>query len=514
MTNKNTHPDGYQALLQNIVEGVPIRIFWKDRNLRYLGSNTLFAQDAGLAGPDELIGKTDFEMGWKAQAEAYRADDMRVIESGIPQLGFEEPQTAPDGRTVWLRTSKVPLRDGEQNIIGILGIYEDITAHKLAEQNRLRLTRALRLLSKCNMVLVHAVSEQGLLDEICRLIVETGGYRMVWVGFAEQDAARSVRPVAQSGFEEGYLDKANITWADTERGRGPTGTAIRTGLPQVNHDFANNPALVPWRADALRRGYQSSSSLPLKDAAGTFGALTIYSPEHPAFNADEMELLEELAGDLAFGIVSLRMRKAHDELMRKVAQGFAATTQAISTTVEMRDPYTAGHQRRVAALVVAIARELGLPEDEIRGIELASLVHDIGKIQIPAEILSKPSRLNEIEYALIKEHAQAGYEILKGIDFPWPIAQVILQHHERLDGSGYPNGLRGEEILLWARIIAVADTIEAMSSHRPYRPGLGVQAALEEIERNRGVLFDRNVADTALRLFREQGFVLDNLPGI
>lgn len=181
---------------------------------------------------------------------------------------------------------------------------------------------------------------------------------------------------------------------------------------------------------------------------------------------------------------------------------------ALGATVEMRDPYTAGHQRRVADLATAIARQLHLPEEQIAGLALASVVHDIGKIRIPAEILSKPGRLSDLEFSIIKEHSQTGYDILKSIDFPWPLAQSVYQHHERCDGSGYPRGLKGDEILLEARILAVADVVEAMISHRPYRAGLGVDAALEEISRGRGVRYDPAVVDVCLALFRTQGYAL------
>jgi putative nucleotidyltransferase with HDIG domain len=184
----------------------------------------------------------------------------------------------------------------------------------------------------------------------------------------------------------------------------------------------------------------------------------------------------------------------------------AATVQALVSTLEMRDPYTAGHQRRVATLAVAIARELGVPPDAIEGIELAAMVHDVGKVQVPAEILTKPGKLTALEYQLVQVHAQAGYEILKGIDFPWPVAQMVGQHHERMNGSGYPNQLSGDAILLGSRIIAVADVVETMMSHRPYRPALGQEAALVEIDTGRVSLFDPGVVDACLRLFRDQGF--------
>ena len=205
-------------------------------------------------------------------------------------------------------------------------------------------------------------------------------------------------------------------------------------------------------------------------------------------------------------------KKAEQELKEswnRLHRALEGTIQAISTTIEMRDPYTAGHQRRVARLAEAIALETALPETRVEGLKLAAEIHDIGKIYVPAEILSKPTKLTELEYTIIKTHPQAGYEILKNIEFPWPIATIVLQHHERIDGSGYPGGLKGDDILLEARILAVADVVEAMSSHRPYRPAFGLDMALKEIQANRGLLYGPEEVDACLRLFTEKGFSLD-----
>jgi len=183
------------------------------------------------------------------------------------------------------------------------------------------------------------------------------------------------------------------------------------------------------------------------------------------------------------------------------------TIQAISMIVEARDPYTSGHQVRVAKLSSAIARELGLSEDHIRGIRMAALIHDIGKINVPAEILSKPTRLNDIELSMVRAHPQVGYNILKTIDFPFPVEKVVLQHHERLDGSGYPNGLSGDDIILEARILGVSDVVESMASHRPYRPAMGIEAALARIRQEKGTCFDPSVVDACVDLFQNKGFV-------
>ena len=205
-------------------------------------------------------------------------------------------------------------------------------------------------------------------------------------------------------------------------------------------------------------------------------------------------------------VAAKKMALAALHASTELQESLEESIRAIANTVESRDEYTAGHMRRVGQLATAIARELGLSEETIHGIELASTIHDVGKISIPVEILTKPVKLSKVEYLLIQTHVAAGYDIIKNIKFPWPIARIILQHHERMDGSGYPNGLKGEEILIGSRIIAVADVIEAMASRRPYRFELGIEAALAEIRQGRETLYDPAVVDACVRLFEEKNF--------
>jgi len=206
------------------------------------------------------------------------------------------------------------------------------------------------------------------------------------------------------------------------------------------------------------------------------------------------------------GVVNLHDVTERRRGEQRLLKSMEGAISAIAAAAELRDPYTAGHERRVADLAAAIGRELGLPEERVHGVHLAGVVHDIGTIHIPAEILVKPARLSEIELAMIRTHCQAGHDVLRNIDFPWPIARIVLQHHELLDGSGYPLGLKGEEILLEARILAVADVVEAMVSHRPYRPAAVTDAALAEIVMKRGGQLDPRAVDACLRLFREKGY--------
>ena len=204
-------------------------------------------------------------------------------------------------------------------------------------------------------------------------------------------------------------------------------------------------------------------------------------------------------------LVAERTEKLQDTLnhLQKILEG---TIQAIARTVESRDPYTAGHQKRVTQLATAIAKELDMDGHRLEGLKMAGVIHDLGKISVPAEILIKPGRITETEFGLIKVHPQVGYDILKDIDFPWAIAQIVLQHHEKMDGSGYPQALSGDDILMEARILCVSDVVEAMASHRPYRAALGINVALEEISKNKGVLYDPDVVGACLKLFSENAF--------
>ncbi len=389
--------------------------------------------------------------------------------------------------------------------LGRIWYFHDITERVAIQRTLRRLNRTLLTLSRGNEVVVRAKSEPELLSEMCHVVVEAGAYRMAWIGMVRHDTAKSVVPVAWAGEICRYLENAKITWADEPRGAGPHGRAVRSGEPQVTQNIAADPSMAPWQDAARECEFASSVVLPLNDASGVFAILTIFSQEVDAFNSEALKLLRELADDLAYGCLSLRDHAARDEAIDRWRLSLESTVGALANTVEMRDPYTAGHQHRVAQLAVALARELAVPEPEIQGIFLAGIIHDIGKIDIPSEILNKPGKLTDLQFKLIQTHARSGYEIVKDVDFPWPIAQALLQHHERLDGSGYPQGLKGEAILPEAKILAVADVVEAMMSHRPYRPALGLDAALAEIQKGRGKLYDAAAVDACIRLFKEKG---------
>jgi PAS domain S-box-containing protein len=692
--------------------------------------------------------------------EAFRSFNESVFRGNQGIFQFEI--IGLKGTRRWLETHAVLLRNPSDGTPIQLAVTRDITERKQAEKEIAGVNRALQMLNNTNQALIHIADEATLLTEVCRIAVEVGDYRLAWVGFAEHDEAKTLRPVAHAGFDSGYIESAKVTWADNERGRGPGGIAIRTGQPCMARNIPLDPAFAPWREAAIKRGYKSIIALPLISNGQTFGVMGIYSVDTDAFNTNEVEILKEMADDLAFGITALQTRaerelaeetlekerkrmevilsaldtglslinpdmtiawtnqkvremfpgrepvgqvchvfyesraticdgcgtlrafkdgniceseqlvpatgrwyyiisqpikdktgrvvsvlegitniterKRAEEALRNselkyrnifenaiegiyqstvegrfitanaafanmagydspeeiiesikdigtqlyvhpedrkrflkireekgFVEGFevefqkkdgstfwvvinalavkdeqgkilyteglieditvrkhaeeqlqqtieslrkavGTTIQVLVSAVESRDPYTAGHQLRVANLACAIATEMGLSQEKIDGIRMAGSIHDVGKLSIPAEILSKPTKLTNIEFSLIKEHSLIGYEMLKNVESPWPLAQIVYQHHERMDGSGYPRNLKGDEIIMEARIMAMADVVEAMASHRPYRPGMGIEAALEEIEKNKGVLYDNAVADVCLRLFREKGY--------
>ena len=459
-------------------------------------------------GKEEVLGQNMHDLLAPIRYhEAYKKGwlDFRQLGSGaVVNKTFEMDALHKNGQEfpVELSISATPIKDSWHAV----GIVRDITERKLAEVALQRSNRFLRTLSRCNETLVHATIEKELLQDMCRVVVELGEFSLAWVGYREDQGL--IRPVAQFGENvQAYLGEISINCQDEDGACRPTVLAMRTGGTQVVQDISGVDNCTDWKDRALSCGYRSAIALPLRVSGEVIGTLNIYSADVSAFGEQEVSLLSELAGDLGFGIATLRVRAARDEDANKLERALENTIQAIATTIDARDPYTAGHQRRVAQLAAALAREMGMSEQRIVGVMRGAEIHDIGKIYIPSEILSRSGRLSAPEFGLIKIHPQVGYDIVKDIDFPWPVAAMILQHHERLDGSGYPHGLTGDEqIIAEARILAVADVVDAMVSHRPYRPALGLDAALAEIQKNRGILYESEVVDACQCLFREKGF--------
>lgn len=256
--------------------------------------------------------------------------------------------------------------------------------------------------------------------------------------------------------------------------------------------------------------FEAHLNIPILYGSSRVGNLNLYSDKIDAFGQDERKMLGKLAGDIAYGFYILQLKKERDCALESHRDSLLKTIEAFVQTMKKRDPYTAGHQQRVTELAVAIGEKMGLDKNRIEGLRLGAMVHDIGKINVPGEILNRPGKITRYEFEIIKPHSQLGYDIIHGLDFPWPVEKMILQHHERIDGTGYPNGLKRDEIIIEAKIIAVADVVEAISSHRPYRVALGIQAALAEIKGRRGSSFEEGIVDICVELFEKKEFQWKN----
>jgi PAS domain S-box-containing protein len=401
-----------------------------------------------------------------------------------------------DGQTRWVSDTTILFKDATGKLLSYDGVIKDISERKRAELRIKHLNRILRTISACNQDLVRARSEQDLLTAVCRNIVNIGGYLLAWITYP----GAQNRVVAHFGDETVFQGHADLDQAHEQH------CLVLKALQLRQSRVCNRLTDDPENFDQLQQlSVNAILALPLlKDAM--LGVLTICSATPDAFDADELSLMEELAANLAYGIEALRIGEERDRYVTQLSHAMKNTVTAIARTLEIRDPYTAGHQQRVTELSVAIGQEMGLKAEILEALYFGAMIHDIGKICVPAEILSKPGAITKAEFQLIKSHPETGFDIVQGIELPWKVTELIAQHHERLDGSGYPKGLKGDEISLEARIVAVADVIDAMSSHRPYRPALGFEAALAEILHGRGTHYDPVVVDACLVLFRDKGF--------
>ncbi|MGD0280116.1 MAG: PAS domain S-box protein [Smithella sp.] len=362
---------------------------------------------------------------------------------------FEGRVTIQSGEIIWFQGLATPTRQKDKVIFD--GILLDITERKQAEEKFHKI-----FMTSPDCIAITRMKDGFILD--------------VNMGFEEITGWKRSNAIGRTSYEINF-------WSDATD-RNFMINELRSGRDILHREFEFR------RSDgSVRAGIYSARSINIDGETCLIFILQDVT-EHKQMNAELQHTLDSL-------------RKA-----------FGTTIQVMISAIEMRDPYTAGHQKRCADIARAIATEMGFAQEKIDGIRMVGTIHDIGKLSIPAEILTKPTKLTRIEFSLIKEHSVSGYEMLKDIESPWPLAEIIYQHHERMNGTGYPRKLKGNEILIEARIMAVADVVEAMSSHRPYRAALGIEAALEEIEKNKGTLYDNTVVDACLRLFRGKGYKL------
>lgn len=451
--------------------------------------------DSLLGVPAEtLIGISLFDLVRPSDMERARRLWSQRVTTTAPMEAEDFWMERPGGGWICLNL-KVTNHLDDPTVAGIVVAVRDVTETRNRDSAR-------DVMAASNGALMIARSEDDLFGQICEIVVADDTYHLAWVGITDTAKPLGFRVLTAGGAAGAYLDAVERAFAGKPQ-RGPVQEVLETNAPYVVQDVERMPDSSPFRRLLLDHGHQSFVLLPLRFGEGDFGVLAIYSTRTNAFGDNAIQVLEMLAGNIVYGITAIRTREGQDSYRVRFEASLEAAVRAIATAAELRDPYTAGHQRRVADLARAIATALGIDADLVTGIGVAASIHDIGKLVVPAEILAKPGRLSGIEFELVKQHSQAGYDILDRIDFPWPAAEMVLQHHERLDGSGYPNGLRGDDIGVGGRIIAIADVVEAMSSHRPYRPGLGIDAALKVIADGRGKVFDSDGVDACLQLFRD-----------
>ena len=448
----------YRSLFENNLSGLAYQKLLVDEENRpidyvYLEVNDAFKKLSGCE-PEHMIGRkvTDLVPGIRS----WNPDPISVYgRVALTGEGASFEQHAED-MDVWYSVSAYSPARGY-----FVTQYADITERKKSEEELIRLRKAVESSGE----VIFLTDREGIITYVNPEFTRVYGYS------AEEVVGKRTPRVLKSGLmkPEDYA----LFWA-----------VILSGQT-VKGEFANKTK------DGRLLNVEGSANPIVDERGGIIGFLSV-----------QRDITKRKATELAL-----------QGSLEKLHRTMEGAVQAMALIVEMRDPYTAGHQQRVARLSYAIAEEVGLAQEQAEVIRLAGIVHDIGKISIPAEILSKPGRLSEIEFNLVRAHCETGHGILSTIEFTWPIAQIVLQHHERIDGSGYPAGLTRDEIALDARILGVADVVEAMASHRPYRAALGIDEALAEISKNRGILYDPGASDACLRLFREKGFRLTQQAG-
>jgi PAS domain S-box-containing protein/putative nucleotidyltransferase with HDIG domain len=463
--------------------------------------------------------QSEFEADPDLLRKVVHPDDRPLVEVHAQRDANSKPHSA-DVRIVtrhgvvrWFSHTCQFIFTQDGQCLGRRGTNRDITERKMAVSKVVRLSNLYAALSRCNKAIVHSVSEDELFHKVCGIAVQRGGMKTAWV--ISFDASRGrCKCVASYGDERGSLRLLETGLDDMGPGE-PMAAVIRSGQPVWIRTLQRDAISAEFHAWAHRNEVSSLAALPLFRKGEIVGCFALATDGGNVFDIKARRLLVEMADDLSFALTNFALeeerKRANEQIkdyLKRLESSYMDTLLLAMNLSEMRDPYTTGHEWRVGLIAKAIATEMGLGVESIKSVEVAGYLHDLGKITIPSEILSRPGKLTPVEYMLIQGHVEAGYNVLRHIDFPWPIADIMVQHHERLDGSGYPKCLKAKEINPLARILAVADVVEAMSSHRPYRPSKGIEQALEEIELGSGKLYDPAVVDACLRLFRERDYII------
>ncbi len=412
------------------------------------------------------------------------------LRTGDPLYGVVQGIELPSGEQRWFSVNSYPVLRG--------GVVEGVLLAYLDATERVRRGRLVSLLLDVNRLNGELLGAQDAVRHLCASLVATGQFALAWVGVARPGPDAAIDIIESAGVTD-YLFMNMVSWSSSQpSGLGPAGIAVRTNGTVVSNDLSNVPMMMPWRDRLAHFGLRSSICIPFRPG-GERSVLVVYDRHRNTFDELTVSGLQNVVGEAERVI-------AHGNSARELAVALGGTLTALARVTEARDPYTAGHQSRVGSLAAAIAVRLGMEAALVERIREAGAVHDVGKVALASEILTKPGRLTDLEFRMMQRHPAIGHEILVRARLPWPIPDVAHQHHERLNGSGYPNGLIGNDIIMPARIVAVADVVEAMTNHRPYRPAVGLERALDEVATHAGELYDADVVRCCLDVFAN-GFV-------
>lgn len=494
-----------EAHLTVLFERAPDAYYLSNLKGTFIDGNKAAEEMIGYS-KEELVGKSFLKLKLLSPKQITRAATFLAKNVLGKDTGPDEfVLTRRDGSKVPVEIRTHPVKIQGKTLI--LGLARDISARKGAEERTKRLLDQQTCINELALELGNVSDIDRIYESIYRHVSVLMDAKSFIISFYDEE--EQLLRAGCALFQDKAFDVTKLPPIPlAEEGHGTQSRVIHTGEPLYVPDYrkARKKGSTEYTVDSkgtLRKGAppegeeditRSTLYVPLKLEGKVIGVMQVQSNQLDAYSQEYIELLSGLANVAAVAIQNAR-------LYMQIQSTLDGAIQAIAKATEIRDPYTAGHQQQVSLLACAIAEELGLSPDRIQGIRVSSLMHDIGKMAIPAEILAKPGVLTDVEFNLIKAHTQAGADILKEIDSPWPLDEIEIQHHERLDGSGYPNGLKGDEIMLEAQILGVADVIEAMSSHRPYRAALGIDAALAEIKSKKGTCYNSDVVDACVRLF-------------
>jgi len=494
-----------QNLMHRFFETIPDVLFSKDMEGVYTLANSAF-ENAIQTKEAHILGKTDYDLFDPDMAEYFLAQDRSAHIAGGPVTEEDFIQYSKNGAPLWLETTKMPLLNTQGRPIGTLGIGHDITKRKEAELQLERNAKIQITLRKIAEVTLTSLSVDAFYRKMSDIINELFPNSSFFISLIDEERDRVYIPVMQ--------DTSGILPQERPRGRGFREYVLSQNRavllhPQEMRLLSQQGVLDPSLLNPALPENSQWIGCPLKDGSGkNVGVAVLFAlDDEYHFTEGDKDIFSVAAANISLTLERIRAEADLKQSYEKLLLAQEGTVRILSNTAEVKDAYTAGHQRKVAELALAIARQMGLEDEDFqKTLEMAALIHDIGKIAIPTEILSKPGVLLPLEYELIKTHSQVGYELLCDEAMSGSIADTIFQHHERMNGSGYPKGLKGEEIRLEARIIAVADVVEAMSSFRPYRPSRGMAEAIQEIEKNAGILYDLQVVEACSAVLRSGEF--------